>query len=225
MGAATSKTPKKAITHSNVRASKRILKRNSAIHPSPNVPCIDSVNAEESIVVDQKTTPEVRQVLRKLNQSSEESSPLQRSSKKEKKKKKNENAASGDENVSAYHQTDVCYYKVENGKFLKLPNNTKHKSNDGSCYVKLSNGSFRHFCNALESTDYKTKDVRQSMPVQKSVERDKDRNDEKRVMVTMLDGGALPVLAISKREKISNSNKKEKLKVTFTHSFCWPLNK
>lgn len=216
MGASTSKTPKKIILSKNERASKRILKRNSTIYPSSSVPCKENILLEPP-QNDQGDSQEV--VLRNSPKNCEASPSSIRNSKKEKKKKKTENAASGDENISTYHQTDVCYYKVENGKFLKLPSNTKHKSNDGSCYVKVSNGSFRHFCDASEISDVKSKEVRQSMPVQKSVEKDKEKNDEKRcrqVMVTMLDGGALPVLAISKR---SNSNKKEKLKV----KICQPL--
>lgn len=157
-------------------------------------------------------------ILRNSSKASDESALIQRNSKKEKKKKKSDNASSGDENVSTYHQTDVCYFKVENGKFLKLPNNTKHKSNDGSCYVKLSNGSFRHFFDSSEAGEVKTKDVRHTMPVQKLADKEKEKSDDKqqqnrKVMVTMLDGGALPVLAVSKRDKISNPNKKEKLKV------------
>lgn len=211
MGATTSKTPKKPFATSNKRASKRILKRNSTIYPSnpSTVPCIDNnENAENSENSEEKV------VLR-----NEVDTSFSKSAKKEKKKKRSENAVSGDENVSTYHQTNVCYYKVENGKYLKLPNNTKHKSNDG-CYIKLSNGSFRHFFNVSDDTEsqivLKAKDVRQSMPVQKTSDKDKEKGDEnkqqnRKIMVTMIDGG-LPVVAVSKRDKITNSVKKDKEK-------------
>lgn len=212
MGTTTSKTPKKPFTTSNKRASKRILKRNSTIYPSnpSTVPCIENAENEEN-----SENSEEKVVLR----NEIDTSSFSKSAKKEKKKKRSENAVSGDENISTYHQTNVCYYKVENGKFLKLPNNTKHKSNDG-CYIKLSNGSFRHFFNVSDETEsqlvLKTKEVRQSMPVQKTSDKDKEKGDEnkqqnRRIMVTMIDGG-LPVVAVSKRDKVTNSVKKEKEK-------------
>jgi hypothetical protein len=217
MGTTTSKTPKTPFNSAEKRASKRILKRNSTIYPS-TVPCNDHVennNNSSDMLLNNSTIEEV--VIRNHTKNVEEITP--KSAKKEKKKKKSESAVSGDENVLTYHQTNICYYKVESGKFLKLPNNTKHKS--GSCYVKVSNGSFRQFLNVSDGTgsqseiSFKAKDSRQSMPVQKLSDREK--NDDKqpqnrKIMVTMLDGGALPVVAVSKRERASNPIKKDKEK-------------
>lgn len=62
------------------------------------------------------------------------------------------------------------------------------------------------------------KDVRHTMPAPKTSDKDKEKKDDKvqpqnrKVMVTMMDGG-LPVVAVSKRDKTSNSVKKEKAKV------------
>lgn len=219
MGAATSKTSKAPFHSTTKRASKRILKQNSTVYPS-TVPC--SENGEND---DEEKSPDFLRknksddgdvVLRSRSVNYDNSSSILKSAKKEKKKKKPENSAAGDDNVSCYHQTNVCYYKVESGKFLKLPNNTKHKSNDGSCYVKLSNGSFRHFLDASDEVESRPevniKTVRQSMPVQKTSDREEKPQQNRKVMVTMLDGGALTVLAVSKREKVSNPIKKEKEK-------------
>lgn len=234
MGATASKTPKKSASSvspfasSNKRASKRILKRNSAIYPSSTQPQSENSeniennnNSPHSLL--ETAAEDATVVIRNKgnvggsNESIAVSTP--KSAKKEKKKKKSDAALSGDDAISAYHQTNVCYYKVENGKFLKLPNDTKHKSNDG-CYVKLSNGSFRHLmvpdgAGSRPEVNFKP-NVRQSMPVQKLSDKERERNEDRqqpnrKVMVTMIDGG-LPVVAVSKREK-TNSVKKDKEKV------------
>jgi hypothetical protein len=231
MGTATSKTPKNAspisrFTSSKARASKRILKQNSSVYPS-TVPCSTNSGIIEHNNNSPESLPNVANdgavvALRKkegARVSDESLSPsTPRSSKKEnKKKKKSDVAVNGDDNVSTYHKTNVCYYKVENGKFLKLPSDTKHKSNDG-CYVKLSNGSFRHLmvpdgAGSRQELNIKPKDLRHSMPVQKIIDKERERNEERqthhKVMVTMIDGG-LPVVAVSKRNRTTNASKKEK---------------
>lgn len=226
MGTTSSKTPKKSSTFSRIsstkqRASKRFLKHNSAVYPSTvhkstnneNIECNN--NSQGSLKP--KTSDETTVVMRK-KESDDSLSPSTPSSKKEKKKKKPDSTASGDESISTYHKTNVCYYKVETGKYLKLPSDTKHKSNDG-CYIKLSNGSFRHLmvpdgAGSRPDVSFKPKDVRQSLPMPKISDRDKEKSEDKqhqnrRVMVTMIDGG-LPVVAVSKRDRTSHSMKKEK---------------
>lgn len=240
MGSTTSKTSKKSPNFSRVsstksRASKRFLKHNSAIYPStvPSSTNSDQIehNNNSPALVTNEPKEDSTVVIRKKASDESLTASTPRGSKKEKKKKKSDAAASGDDSVSFYHQTNVCYYKVENGKYLKLPNDTKHKSNDG-CYIKLSNGSFRHLmvpdgAGSRQEVSYKPKDVRQSMPATRVTER--DRSEEKqpqnrKVMVTMIDGG-LPVVAVSKREKTSGSMKKdkEKSKVGNCHSNRWEI--
>lgn len=236
MGSTASKPPKTPSTFSRIaskRTSKRIFKQNSAVYPLA-VPCDKkSENIENNNNSMQSLKPlnieeEAVVVIRKKHNDevSDDSSHIisRRNSKKEKKKRKSEAAPSGDDIISTYHQTNICYYQVENGKYLKLPNDTKHKSNDG-CFIKMSNGSFRHVMvpdgsGSHQSMIVQTKDVRQSMPVQKISEKGKAKNDNKqqenrRVMVTMIDGG-LPVVAVSKRDKTSNHLKKEKDKLKVT---------
>lgn len=209
------------------RASKRFLKHNSAIYPSSvpsstNSEQIEHNNNAPSIITTSDSKDESTVVIRRKGSDESLTAPTVRHSKKESKKKKKADAAqSGDDSVSTYHQTNVCYYKVENGKYLKLPTDTKHKSNDG-CYIKMSNGSFRHLmvpdgAGSRHEVSYKpVKEVRQSLPPPK-IDRDREKNEEKqpqnrKVMVTMIDGG-LPVVAVSKREKTTNSIKKDKAKV------------
>lgn len=227
MGTTSSKTSKKSSTFSRIsstkqRASKRFLKHNSAVYPSTvpsstNNEQIECNNNSQSSLKT-KTNDESTVVIRKKG-SDDSLSPSTPSSKKEKKKKKSDAIASGDEAVSTYHKTNICYYKVETGKYLKLPSDTKHKSNDG-CYIKLSNGSFRHLmvpdgAGSRPDVSFKpVKDVRQSLPMPKISDRDKEKSEDKqpqnrRVMVTMIDGG-LPVVAVSKRDRTSHSMKKEK---------------
>lgn len=226
MGASSSKPPKKSsstfsrFASVNKRASKRILMPNSAIYPS-NLPSSKTSETVEHNNNSLKSLPseDANVVIRNKGNglASDESfgSLTPKSSKKEKKKKKSDAAVSGEDTVSTYHKTNVCYYMVENGKFLKLPSDTKHKSNDG-CYVKLSNGSFRHLMvpdGSHHEVNFKA--VRQSMPVQKV---DRDKSEEKqpqnrKIMVTMIDGG-LPVVAVSKRDKTSHLKKdRDKIKV------------
>jgi hypothetical protein len=248
MGSTTSKTKSTTISPlaSTKRASKRILKRNSAIYPTtqqqqnpshPQHHSVDNCNNVENNnninINHDDNTIVIRNKSTTVNSNGDLSAPTTpKNVKKEKsKKKRNDNAVSGDESAPAYHQTNVCYYKVENGTFLKLPNDTKHKSNDG-CYVKLSNGSFRHLmvpdgAGSRPEVNFKPdggvndkKNNRQSMPVppkntnlvngeEKAVEKNR------KVMVTMIDGG-LPVVAVSKRDKTANLAKKEKIKVLLT---------
>jgi hypothetical protein len=149
MGSASSKTKSSKISpfiqQTNKRASKRILKRNSVVYPTQaDQHCNNDINENNNNISNSiQNTRNDEVVLRNThkNENSSESLPIcsSKSTKKEKKKKKSE---IDEDSISTYHQTNVCYYKVDNGKFLKLPNDTKHKSNDG-CYVKLSNGSFR----------------------------------------------------------------------------------
>lgn len=157
-----------------------------------------------------------------VNSNGEISTPTTPKNAKKEKKKRKGDAQSGDEAAPTYHQTNVCYYKVkENGTFLKLPSDTKHKSNDG-CYVKCSNGSFRHLmvpdgAGSRPEVNFKPdgtghrKDVRQSMPVppKNLITGSEEKEKNRKVMVTMIDGG-LPVVAVSKRDKAA---KKEKTKV------------
>lgn len=237
MGTTSSKTPKKTSTFSRFsstkqRASKRFLKHNSTIYPSivPSNTTSEQLepNNNSQSSLKHKTSETTVVIRKKGNDGSEESLPptTPRSSKKEKKKKKSDGAASGDDAISTYHKTNVCYYKVENGKYLKLPNDTKHKSNDG-CYIKLSNGSFRHLmvpdgAGSRQEVCYKPKDIRQSLPMPKIS--DRERVEEKqpvnrKVMVTMIDGG-LPVVAVSKRDRNSHSMKKEKEKTKVRSVVC-----
>jgi hypothetical protein len=234
MGTTSSKTPKTTstisrFTTSKARASKRILKQNSTVYPS-TVPS----STKSETVEDNNNSPEplpsashdgaTVSLRNKSNAQTSDESILPttpRSSKKEKKKKKSDTAVNNDEPISTYHKTNVCYYKVENGKFLKLPSDTKHKSNDG-CYVKLSNGSFRHLmvpdgAGSRQELCIKPKDLRYSMPVQRVHEKEREKSEDKpsqnhKVMVTMIDGG-LPVVAVSKRNRTTNSSKKDKTKV------------
>lgn len=241
MGAASSKTTPKAspisrFTSSKARASKRILKQNSTVYPSTvenstKSGIVENNNdASESLQTISKDEATV--ALRNKGDDAVSSDSLSpstpKSSKKEKKKKKSDGAVNGDDSVSTYHQTNVCYYKVENGKFLKLPSDTKHKSNDG-CYVKLSNGSFRHLMvpdgagSRHELNIKPTRDLRHSMPVQRILDKDREKHEEKqpqnnRVMVTMIDGG-LPVVAVSKRNRAVSSAKKEKTKVMMQNGY------
>jgi hypothetical protein len=228
MGSTTSKSKSTTISPlvSTKRASKRILKRNSAIYPSPTAHNDSSENNNNGSTVNNHTHSEdANVVIRNKNNtvssngdvaSSTPTTP--KNAKKEKKKK------SDDEAAPSYHQTNVCYYKVETGRFLKLPSDTKHKSNDG-CYVKCSNGSFRHLMvpdgagsrpevNFKPDAGHNKKDVRQSMPVPPKGMIAEERKEEKnrKVMVTMIDGG-LPVVAVSKRDKTASLAKKEKIKV------------
>ncbi|KAG5668121.1 hypothetical protein PVAND_016074 [Polypedilum vanderplanki] len=241
MGSTTSKTKSTTISPlvSTKRASKRILKRNSAIYPTTQTQNVtsDSVtngslenNNNNSILNNHTSQEDTTVVIRNKNNTIGSNGELPTTPKKEKKKKKGDTATSGDETAPTYHQTNVCYYKVENGRFLKLPSDTKHKSNDG-CYVKLSNGSFRHLmvpdgAGSRPEVNFKPdggtnnvnkKDVRQSMPVPpKSVIADEKKDEKNRkVMVTMIDGG-LPVVAVSKRDKTANLAKKEKIKLIDT---------
>lgn len=238
MGSATSKSKSTTISPlvSTKRASKRILKRNSAIYPT-SPPQNVTVEAPEVIETNNNTpqnTPQEDATIVIRNKSitvisnGDVSTPTTPKNAKKEKKKKKGDTTSGDEGAPNYHQTNVCYYKVENGTFLKLPNDTKHKSNDG-CYVKLSNGSFRHLmvpdgAGSRPEVNFKPdaghnhnhrKDARQSMPVPPKsfvaggVVEEKEKN--RKVMVTMIDGG-LPVVAVSKRDKAA---KKEKTKVKY----------
>lgn len=238
MGTTSSKTPKKTSTFSRFsstkqRASKRFLKHNSTIYPStvPSNTTSEQLepNNNSQSSLKHKTSDETTVVIRKKgNDGSEESlaPTTPKSSKKEKKKKKSDGAASGDDAISTYHKTNVCYYKVENGKYLKLPNDTKHKSNDG-CYIKLSNGSFRHLmvpdgAGSRQEVCYKPKDIRQSLPMPKISDREKVEEKQpanRKVMVTMIDGG-LPVVAVSKRDRNSHSMKKEKEKTKVRSVDC-----
>lgn len=251
MGSTTSKSKSTTISPlvSTKRASKRILKRNSAIYPtSPQNITADSntlvnsslennnninsshLHAPQNTPQDHDATVVIRNKSNTVGSNGDcctvsvPTTPKNAKKDNKSKKKKSDAAASGDESAPTYHKTNVCYYKVENGTFLKLPNDTKHKSNDG-CYVKLSNGSFRHLmvpdgAGSRAEVNFKPdggigqrKDVRQSMPVPPKsgvVTEEKEKN--RKVMVTMIDGG-LPVVAVSKRDKTSNSVKKEKPKV------------
>jgi hypothetical protein len=244
MGSTTSKSKSTTISPlvSTKRASKRILKRNSAIYPSSPAQNVtsDSVtngslennnnNNSNGVTPQDDATVVIRNKNNTLSSNGDVSSTptTPKNAKKEKKKKKGGGGGgdtSADEGAPAYHQTNVCYYKVENGRFLKLPNDTKHKSNDG-CYVKLSNGSFRHLmvpdgAGSRPEVNFKPdggpvnkKDVRQSMPVPPKTVIAEERKEEKnrKVMVTMIDGG-LPVVAVSKRDKTASLAKKEKIKV------------
>lgn len=232
MGTASSKANKSStfsrVSSTKQRASKRFLKHNSAIYPSSvpsstNSEHIEHNNNSPSTVTSDSKDESTVVIIRRKDSDESLTSPTVRHSKKETKKKKKADAAvSGDDSVSTYHQTNVCYYKVENGKYLKLPTDTKHKSNDG-CYIKMSNGSFRHLmvpdgAGSRHEVSYKpVKDVRQSLPPSRIGDRDREKNEEKqpqnrKVMVTMIDGG-LPVVAVSKREKTGNSIKKDKAKV------------
>lgn len=63
----------------------------------------------------------------------------------------------------------------------------------------------------------KATDVRQSMPVQKSSDKNKEKvedkqNQNKKIMVTMIDGGPVvaTAYAVSKKEKYSSSSKNPK---------------
>lgn len=225
MGLTSSKTTKKSSTFSRIsstkqqRASKRILKHNSAVYPSvvpssTNNEKIECNNNSQGSLKN-KANDESTVVIRKKG-SDDSLSPATPNSKKEKKKKKSDATGSGDDVVSTYHKTNVCYYKVETGKYLKLPSDTKHKSNDG-CYIKLSNGSFRHLmvpdgAGSRPDVNFKPKDVRQSLPMPKISDKEKSEDKQpqnRRVMVTMIDGG-LPVVAVSKRDRTSHSIKKEK---------------
>lgn len=235
MGSATSKAKSTTISPlvSTKRASKRILKRNSAIYPtSPPQNVSDTSELIETNNNTPQNTPQEDEtvVIRnksQVNSNGDISTPTTPKNAKKDKKKRKGDTQSGDEAAPTYHQTNVCYYKVENGTFLKLPNDTKHKSNDG-CYVKLSNGSFRHLMvpdgagsrpevnfkpDGSEQRSNNRKDVRQSMPVPpKSLNVGSEEKEKNRkVMVTMIDGG-LPVVAVSKRDKAANLAKKEKEK-------------
>lgn len=227
MGSATSKAKSTTISPlvSTKRASKRILKRNSAIYPTtpvqvtPETPEVTEHN--NNTPVDDETVVIRNKSITAVSNGDISTPTTPKNAKKEKKKKKDGN--SGDEGAPTYHKTNVCYYKVENGTFLKLPSDTKHKSNDG-CYVKLSNGSFRHLmvpdgAGSRPEVNFKPdgghqhrKDVRQSMPVPPKsfvVGGSEEKEKNRKVMVTMIDGG-LPVVAVSKRDKAA---KKEKSKV------------
>lgn len=239
MGSTASKAKSTTISPlaSTKRASKRILKRNSAIYPtspaqniennSENVENNNNLNSSSnhnSISMPPNTPQDDETVVirNKIASNGDVSSTptTPKNAKKEKKKKKGDTE---DELAPTYHKTNVCYYKVENGTFLKLPSDTKHKSNDG-CYVKLSNGSFRHLmvpdgAGSRPEVNFKPdpippnrKEVRQSMPVPPKanvVPEEKEKN--RKVMVTMIDGG-LPVVAVSKRDKTSILQKKDKEK-------------
>jgi hypothetical protein len=236
MGTTPSKATKQLNSVTNnfaptkTRLSKRILKRNSAIYPSSTNSKILEVseknNNSASAILSAKEHENSSSVVmrnKSENESSKHSnesiSDNQRASKRDSKmlsKKKKVDSAASKESVSTYHQTNVCYFKVDDGKFLKLPSDTKHKSSDG-CYVKQTNGSFRHINfnteneNIIETPKSTKKDTNN-----KANNSDKDapnQSQNRKVLVTMIDAG-LPVVAISKRDKTSTV-KKEKLKVTY----------
>lgn len=220
-------TPSKATKQLNnfaptkTRLSKRILKRNSAIYPSSTTSKILEVseknnNSSASAILSTKEHGNSSSAVVLRNKSENESSKLHsnesisdnhRASKRDSKmtsKKKKVDSAASKESVSTYHQTNVCYFKLDDGKFLKLPSDTKHKSSDG-CYVKQTNGSFRHInFNAENDTNDTPKSKKDSKDAP-------NHNQNRKVLVTMIDAG-LPVVAISKRDKTSTV-KKEKLKV------------
>lgn len=219
------------------RLSKRILKRNSAIYPSStNSKILDvseknnnsasailtSKDHDSTVVVNLRNKSENEAASKHSNESiSNLSTENQRVSvKRDSKKKKKVDSAASKESVSTYHQTNYCYFKLDDGKFLKLPSDTKHKSSDG-CYVKQTNGSFRHInFNAENSANHESADATKSSSRKEALNssqksHDKENvpnpNHNRKVLVTMIDAG-LPVVAISKRDKTS-SVKKEKLKV------------
>lgn len=221
------------------RLSKRILKRNSAIYPSSTNSKIlevseknnnsasailsgkDHDNSTSTVVVNLRNKSENETSSKHSNESiSNLSTENQRvSAKRESKKKKKADSAASKESVSTYHQTNCCYFKVDDGKFLKLPSDTKHKSSDG-CYVKQMNGSFRHI-NFNSETANESADTIKSSSKKDAAHNNQNKenpNQNRKVLVTMIDAG-LPVVAISKRDKTS-SVKKEKLKV-----FCMDLKK
>ncbi|KAL7012966.1 hypothetical protein ACKWTF_015120 [Chironomus riparius] len=237
MGSTASKAKSTTISPlvSTKRASKRILKRNSAIYPtspaqniennSENVENNNNINSSSnhnSISMPPNTPQDDETVVirNKINASNGDVSSTPTTPKNAKKEKKKKKGDTEDELAPTYHKTNVCYYKVENGTFLKLPSDTKHKSNDG-CYVKCSNGSFRHLmvpdgAGSRPEVNFKpdpippTK-IRQSMPAPKAVVVPEEKEKNRKVMVTMIDGG-LPVVAVSKRDKTSILQKKDKEK-------------
>lgn len=243
MGTTPSKATKQLnnVTNSfaptKTRLSKRILKRNSAIYPSSTTSKLLEVNEKNNnsasailsgkdhdsstVVVNLRNKSENEHSSKHSNESiSNLSTENQRASvKRDSKKKKKVDSAASKESVSTYHQTNYCYFKLDDGKFLKLPSDTKHKSNDG-CYVKQTNGSFRHInfnaenANNNENQADATKSSSRKEALNSSQKgQDKENvpnpNQNRKVLVTMIDAG-LPVVAISKRDK---TVKKEKLKV------------
>lgn len=250
MGTTPSKATKQLnnVTNSfaptKTRLSKRILKRNSAIYPSSTNSKIlevseknnNSASAILSAAKEHENNSSSSSHVVMRNKSENEPSKHsnesisdnnnQRASKRDSKmlssKKKKVDSAASKESVSTYHQTNVCYFKVDDGKFLKLPSDTKHKSSDG-CYVKQQNGSFRHINFNTEHENETPKSTKKDTNHHnKSANNDNkdapNQSQNRKVLVTMIDAG-LPVVAISKRDKTSTV-KKEKLKVTQNNNKC-----
>ncbi|KAJ6650116.1 hypothetical protein Bhyg_05360 [Pseudolycoriella hygida] len=132
-----------------------------------------------------------------------------------------------------YHKTDSCYYKTPDGGFHKLPPDSYHKMSE-ICYTKLPDGSFCRIdelngsnANPTHSNGSHHK-VRNQMikflkrskshtpatikEIQKAKEKEKEHRQEsngntnRKVVVTMMENGGLPIVAKARRERIEKSH-------------------
>lgn len=122
-----------------------------------------------------------------------------------------------------YHKTESCYYKTADGRFHKLPPDSYHKMSE-ICYTKLPDGNFCRLDglnNAINdsnaSSNHKVRDqmirfLKRSKShtpatikeVQKNREKERERfnaSGNRKVVVTMMENGGLPIVATSKPNK------------------------
>lgn len=122
-----------------------------------------------------------------------------------------------------YHKTESCYYKTADGRYHKLPPDSYHKMSE-ICYTKLPDGSFcrldglnNTINNDSNTSNHKVRDqmirfLKRSKShtpatikeVQKNREKELERfnaSGNRKVVVTMMENGGLPIVATSKPNK------------------------
>lgn len=121
-----------------------------------------------------------------------------------------------------YHKTESCYYKTADGRYHKLPPDSFHKMSE-ICYTKLPDGSFRRLDdlnNTVNESNTSNHKVRNQMirflkrskshtpatikEAQKNREKERERlnaSGNRKVVVTMMENGGLPIVATSKPNK------------------------
>lgn len=133
-----------------------------------------------------------------------------------------------------YHKTDSCYYKTPDGGYHKLPPDSYHKMSE-ICYTKLPDGSFCRLDELNGSNSNQSQSngshhkVRNQMikflkrskshtpATIKEMQKAKDKEREQRqqsngstnrkVVVTMMENGGLPIVAKARRERIDIRDK------------------
>lgn len=140
-----------------------------------------------------------------------------------------------------YHKTENCYYKTPDGGYHKLPPDSFHKMSE-ICYVRTADGTFRRLdelngtcADSHNGTQHKMRDqmirflkrskshtpatikeMQKAKDKERERERERDRiqaNGNRKVVVTMMENGGLPIIATSKptkREQIIRESQKER---------------